>query len=51
MRDSSSPLGDLLLAARSSRRVPAIAAILDIPDIRVVPAIPAIAAILDIPNI
>jgi hypothetical protein len=51
MRDSSSPLGDLLLAARSSRCIPAIAAILDIPDIRVVPAIPAIAAILDIPNI
>ena len=53
MRDSSSPLGDLLLAlaARSSGRVPAIAAILDIPDIRVVPAVPAIAAILDIPDI
>jgi hypothetical protein len=51
MRDSSSPLGHLLLAARSSRRVPAIAAMLDIPDIRVVP-VPAIpAAILDIPNI
>jgi hypothetical protein len=61
MRDSSSPLGDLLLVACSSRRVPAIAAILDIPDIRVVPAVPAIAcssrrvpaiaAILDIPDI
>ena len=33
MRVSSSPLGDLLLAACSSRRVPTIAAILDILDI------------------
>ena len=33
MRASPSPLGDLLLAACSSRRVPTIAAILDIPDI------------------
>ena len=47
----SSPLGDLLLTACSSRRIPAIAAILDIPDIRVVPGVPAIAAILDIPDI
>ena len=43
--------GGLLLAACSPRRVPAIAAILDIPDIRVVPSVPAIAAILDIPDI
>jgi len=51
MRDSLSPLGDLQLFACSSRRVSAIAAILDIPDIRIVPAVPAIAAILDIPYI
>jgi hypothetical protein len=38
MAHSSSPLGNLLLAACSSRRVPAIAAVLVIPDIRIVPA-------------
>ena len=54
---SITPLGDLLLFGCSSRRVPAIAAILDIPDIRIVTAVldiaavPAIAAILDIPDI
>ena len=48
---SSSPLGNLLLAACSSRRVPAIAAVLVIHNIRVVPAVPAIAAVLVIHNI
>jgi hypothetical protein len=51
MAHSSSPLGNLLLAACSSRRVPAIAAVLVIHNIRVVPAVPAIAAVLVIHNI
>jgi hypothetical protein len=45
------PSANPQLSARSPRRIPAIASILDIPDIRVVPAVAAIATILNIPNI
>jgi hypothetical protein len=45
------PSANPQLSARSPRRIPAIASILDIPDIRIVPAVAAIAAILNIPDI